>query len=171
MTIRAIWALLTGLAYLLATIPLTVAGFVLVPFAIWFGVERPSRITGRPIFTAPDWLGIYGNEQDGFDPAWAVETIYKGWPTFWRRYSWAAWRNAIRNLCFVDSLAFLHRPKGELVTRERKMGAVTFRIRYRGWMTELEYFTATRFGDFGPRLDHPDAWAGCDWAFRPFGRL
>ena len=169
--IRALWAILTTTVYWVAMIPLYLAGFVLVPFAIWFGVSRASRITGQRIFTAPDWLAVFGNEQDGFDPEWAIQTIYKGWPTFWRRYSWAAWRNKVRNLSFVPWLAFLHRAKGELVTREFKRGPLLFRIRTRGWMTELEYFTATRFGDIGPRLDQPDAWGGISWAYRPWGKL
>jgi len=161
-------ALCYATLYKLAFGLLALSGFVMVPFAIWFGVTRPSRLTGRVIFTAPDWLGVYGNEQDGFDPANAA-TLYEGWPTFWRRYSWAAWRNKIRNAPFVKALAWLHVPKGPLIVSERRVRKVLLRTRQRGWMIEFEYVGRRRFGDFGPRLDQP--FKQVSWAWRPWGRV
>ncbi len=166
---RILWALLSATLYWLATIPLALLGFVVVPFAIWFGVSRPSNLTGKLIVTAPNWLALWGNEQDGFDPEWAVATIYKGWPTFWRRYSWAAWRNKVRNLSFVPWLDFLHVPRGELHERQFALGRFTVRVRWRRWMTELEYIRGNRFGKFGPRLEQP--FNRVSWAMRPWGRL
>lgn len=170
--IRAVAAVVLALLYWLATIPLAMLGFVVVPFAIWFGVTRPSRLTGRPIFTAPDWLAIWGNEQDGFDPEWAVATIYKGWPTFWRRYSWAAWRNKVRNLSFVPWLGFLHRRANASEVHEREILAGRWRITVRWqswWMNELQYIRGYRFGKFGPRLEQQ--FGMVSWACRPWGRL
>lgn len=169
--LRAAWAIASATAYKLAFAPLAVAGFVLVPVAILFGVTRPSRLTGKTIFTAPDWLAWFGNEQDGYDPEWAVTTIYKGWPTFWRRYAWAAWRNKIRNVPFVPSLAWLHKPKGQLVWREARIFGVLVIVVWRGWMTELRCSKGRWFLDIGPRLDQPKEWGAVSWAFRPFGRL
>ncbi len=167
---RAVAAVVSALVYWLATIPLALLGFVVVPFAIWFGVTRPSQLAGKPIFTAPGFLSLWGNEQDGFDPQWAVDTIYKGWPTFWRRYSWAAWRNKVRNLCFVDGLAFLHRRSAFVSVHEFTIGKLRVRVRWQcWWMNELEYIWGERFGKFGPRLEQP--FGRVSWALRPWGRL
>ena len=169
LAMRAALTIAFATLYWLATIPLALLGFALVPFAIWFGVTRPSQLTGKPIFTAPDWLALWGNEQDGFDPPWAVASIYKGWPTFWRRYSWAAWRNKVRNLCFVDALSFLH-THGTVSIREVEFGGVLVRVRWSSWwMNELEYVAGKRFGKFGPRLEQP--FNRVSWAMRPWGRL
>jgi hypothetical protein len=171
-TARLLWCVATATAYKLTTLPLTVAGFFVVPFVIWRAEWHTSPLTGERIFGVPSGpLFLWSNAQDGLDPPWAVESIYKGWPTFWRRYSWAAWRNSIRNLPFVPWLSWLHLPKGELRVTEWTWRGARFRIRARGWMTEFEYFTAKRFGDFGPRLDQPDAWGAVSWAFRIAGRL
>jgi hypothetical protein len=167
--LRLIWALVTASLYWLATLWLALLGFVVVPFAIWFGVARPSKLTGRPIFTAPNALSLWGNEQDGFDPEWAVATIYKGWPTFSRRYSWAAWRNKVRNLPFVSWLDFLHLPQGELHQATLTVRQFTVHVRWRRWMTELEYIRGDRFGKFGPRLEQP--FSRVSWAMRPWGKL
>lgn len=186
--VRALWSVVTATLYQLATNPylqallLAVSGYWRVAvwlLAVWLALHalavalagwRESRIgTGR-IFTCPDWLFLLGNEQDGYLPAWYVERR-KGWPQWLVAFEWAAWRNKLRNLPFVESLAWLHRPAGALVVREKRIGAVTLRVRWRGWMTEVEHFTARRFGDFGPRLDQPDQWGGVSWAFRPWGKL
>lgn len=169
--LRCAWALLAALLYKLAMVPLVLAGFVLVPFAIWFGVHRKSRITGVDIFTAPDWLDLYGNEQEGYDSAFA-KSLHPTWPTFWRRYVWAAWRNKYRNLPFWRPLRWLHRPNPDssLKSRAWTWRGVRFRVSWRGWMTEFEWSRGSRYGDFGPRLDQPDSWGGVSWAFRPWGK-
>jgi len=168
---RIAWCILAAFLYKLATAPLKISGFLLVPVAIWFGRNQPDITGTRTIFSAPRWLFIYGNSQDGYDPPWAIETLYAGWPTFWRRYSWAAWRNAIRNLPFVPALAFLHKPKGELQWKQARIGGVLVTLLWRGWLTELKWSKGNRFGDFGPRLDQPESWGAVSWAFRPFGRV
>jgi hypothetical protein len=158
-------------AYKLATFPLRLAGYVLVPFAIWFGVTRPSKLTGETIFTAPDCLAIFGNEQEGYDPQWAIDNLYQGWPTFWRRYSWAAWRNAVRNLPFV--LPLFHKPAPDKFATFDVWTWEGFRVElwYRGWLTELKCSKGNWFCDIGPRLDQPEAWGAVSWAFRLAGRL
>jgi hypothetical protein len=165
---RAAWAVVAATLYKLAFAPVAIAGFVLVPLAIWFGVTRPSRLTGRLIFTAPDWLSLYGNEQDGYDPEWAVTTIYKGWPTFWRRYAWAAWRNKVRNLPFVPSLAWLHEPPTRATFDVRNVLGVRVEIWRAGWMCELKASRSGWFLDVGPRLDQ--GFEQVSWAFRLIGR-
>ena len=170
--LRAAWAIASATAYKLAFAPLAVAGFVLVPVAIWFGVTRPSRLTGKTIFTAPDFLAPWGNEQDGYDPEWAVTTIYKGWPTFWRRYAWAAWRNKCRNVPFVPWLAWLHRkdPDRFVVFDVWRIAGIRIELHWQGWMTELKASKGKWFLDIGPRLDQPTEWGAVSWAFRLIGR-
>lgn len=155
--------------FMLATAVLvvwTAANMVAIATADW----RQSRIGGGRIFTCPDWLFVLGNEQEGYLPPWYVERR-SSWPWWLIAFEWAWWRNKARNLPFVSWLKWLHVPKGELITTSRKLFGVDIRIRQRGWMVEVEYFTTTRFGDFGPRLDHPEEWGGVSWAFRPWGKL
>jgi len=186
---RICCALLSAAAYQLATNPyllalvLVLTGhwragvailavfLVLCALSVSFGVHRRSTFEPfLPIFTAPAWLFIFGNEQEGQDPLWYFAK-HPTWPRWLRAFVFCAWRNKLRNLPFVSWLAWLHRPAGRLEVRARTIAGVTFRIRWRGWMTELEWFTADYFGDVGPRLDQPDQWGGVSWAFRPWGRV
>lgn len=169
MILRAGMAVILATLYWLCTIPLALAGFVLVPFVIWTSKWHTSPLTGERIFGVPSGpLFLWSNAQDGLDPPWAVQSIYKGWPTFWRRYSWAAWRNKVRNLSFVPWLAFLHRPKGEIHTRVFRKGKWLVKVEWRGWMTEISYYRGQRFGKFGPRLEQP--FGHVSWAMRPWGK-
>lgn len=174
---RWLWCVVTATAYQILTLPMDLLGFVVVPFAIWFGVERPSRIyPDRTIFTAPDCLALYGNEQDGYDPPWAVESIYKGWPTFWRRYSWAAWRNKSSNKRFA--LTWLHQPPDPERIRFVQFGPGTW-LCWQGWRTNWHWTRAKSWTEIGWRYEPNDAkgvladdWRrhGCGVAFRPWGR-
>ena len=98
-------------------------------------------------------------------------SIHPTWGKFARRFMWAAWRNKARNLPFLSCLQWLHFPHGAMQVTERKVGAVTIRLRQRGWLTEVEYIGKKHYGDFGPRLDQPSEWGGVSWAFRPWGKL
>lgn len=185
---RIVRAMLVAAAYQVATNPFVLAGVLLLAgawnwaggvLAAWTALNilavatarwSQSRIGGGRIFTCPDWLFILGNEQEGYLPPWYVERR-RNWPWWLVAFEWVWWRNKARNLPFVSWLKWLHVPKGELITTSRKLFGADIRIRKRGWMVEVEYFTATRFGDFGPRLDHPDEWGGVSWAFRPWGKL
>lgn len=167
---RLLWCVASATAYKLATLPLTVAGFFVVPFVIWRSRWHTSPLTGEQIFGVPSGpLFLWSNAQDGLDPPWAVNTIYKGWPTFWRRYSWAAWRNSIRNLPFL--LPALHKPPAKpLRYWATEVRGWAVELWWRGWMTELRYSKGKRFGDVGVRLDHADRFGLCTWAFRLFGK-
>jgi hypothetical protein len=103
--LRFIWAFFTFAVYQVLMIPLNLLGFIVVPFAIWFGRVQPS-VFGTPIFSAPRALWLWGNQQEGYDSDFA-KALYPGWSTFWRRYSWAAWRNKTNNVRFVK---FFHPP-------------------------------------------------------------
>lgn len=175
--LRWVWCILCAVAYQILTLPLDIMGFVLVPFAILFGVRRPSRITGREIFTAPAWLGVWGNEQDGFDPEWAVNSIYKGWPVFWRRYSWAAWRNKSSNKRFYFT-SWLHQPPDS--DRIGFIEGDNWWLCWQGWAHNWQWFRKSSWTEIGWRYDPKDAdftdptdWRqwGCGVAFRPWGKL
>ncbi len=174
---RFAWAIFTWVLYLVFVSLLPSAlGFVLVPFAILFGVRRESRIApGRMIFTAPDWLGWWGNEQDGYDPEWAVTTIYKDWPTFLRRYSWAAWRNKASNVRFIT---WLHPPPDP--ERIAFIQHATWSLCWQGWLCHWEWHRAKGWTEIGWRYEPKDKqgvaaddWRrhGCGFAARLFGRL
>lgn len=185
---KILYAMTVALAYQVVSNPFVLAALLLLSghwqasawlLGAWIAVHvvavatagwRESRIGGGRIFTCPDWLFLFGNEQEGYLPQWYVERR-KGWPWWLVAFEWAAWRNKLRNLPFVPWLKWLHVPKGQLVMSRRVIFGVEVRTRQRGWMVEVEYFTRTRFGDFGPRLDQPDEWGGVSWAFRPWGKL
>lgn len=143
----------------------------------WFAVHVPavafsrwtvSPLTGARIRTAPRWLWALGNDQDGY---LARQYLHPTWPWWLVAFTECTWRNKLRNLPWYPGLQWLHRPAGRLEQRVARVGDILLSVRWRGWMTELEYFGPRRFGDFGPRLDMPDPWGGVTWAFRPWGRL
>lgn len=110
-----LWCVVSALVYYIVLLPLTLAGFFLVPIAFIFAEWRESRIyPGRHILAAPDWLFIYGNEQDGFIPEPShIPAYYAEWRfrfarwlpdgvrTFILAYLWAAWRNKVSNIRFL----------------------------------------------------------------------
>lgn len=150
---------------------LLVAYLLLCAASIVFGVHRKSRFEPFiPIFTAPDWLFVFGNEQEGQDPFW-YQMKHPKWPKWMRAFVFCAWRNKLRNLPFVTWLSWLHKPTGEMRVYHAAFLGSVFTIRIRGWMVELEEVRGKYFADIGPRLDQPDHWGGVSWAFRPAGRL
>ena len=174
-----IMVLATGIAGLLGhwlpgllvmAIVILVVWAVLNAVAVLFGKWRVSRLTGDLIYTAPDWLFVLGNEQEGYDSEFA-KSLHPTWPKFARRFVWAAWRNKARNLPFLNGLQRWHFPKGPLEVIEKRAGGVLYRVRKSGQMIEVEYIGTKYFGDFGPRLDQPEEWGNVSWAFRPRGRL
>lgn len=126
-----------------------------------------SPLTGLAIRTAPRFLWVLGNDQDGYLSRWGLHPTWRWWAV---AFAECAWRNKLRNLPFVSWLRWLHVPHGTLITREVQVLGLTLRMRARGWMTELEWIAGRHFGDIGPRLDQPDAWGGVSWAFRLWGR-
>lgn len=159
---------LPGLLVAAATILLVWT--LLNALAVIFGQWRVSRLSGDLIYTAPDWLFVLGNEQEGYDSEFA-KSLHPTWGKFARRFVWIAWRNKARNLPFVESLNWLHFPKGPTQVFEKTSKGILWRVRKRGWMIEVEYVGKKYYGDFGPRLDQPQEWGGVSWAFRPRGRL
>ena len=189
MILKALYCIPVALAYQVATNPFVLAP-LLALFGYWeagtvllavylllctlsiiFGVHRKSRFEPYiPIFTAPDWLFLFGNEQEGQDPFW-YQMKHPKWPKWLRAFVFCAWRNKLRNLPFVSCLSWLHKPVGELRVYHAAFLGSVFTIRVRGWMVEMEEVRVKYFADIGPRLDQPDHWGGVSWAFRPAGRL
>lgn len=184
--IRAPIGFLIALAYQVATNPYVIAGLLVLAghwkpatvllglwclshaLAVAFSRWAVSPLTGHTIRDAPGWLWALGNMQDGYV---SRQYMHPKWPWWLVAFTECAWRNKLRNLPWYPGLKWLHRPSGELREHNAAFAGLVFRIRTRGWLTEVEYFSRKRFGDFGPRLDQPDEWGGVSWAFRPWGRL
>jgi hypothetical protein len=187
---RLLWCVASATAYQIATNPfvlavgMAIAGFwpvaavLLLAYtagcigAVVTARDHASPLTGELIRSPPKgalfWL--FGDDQLGLFVPWHRAKYPKAMQWI-APFVWTFWRNKVRNLPFVPALKWLHQPKGELRVIEWAWGKVKFRIRTRGWMTEFEYFTASRFGDIGPRLDQPGGWGAVSWAFRIAGRL
>lgn len=103
MILRLVWAVISIATYELLTLRLTILGFLVVPLAIYRGQWQISPINGRTIFTAPRWLWLWGNLEDGYDPQWYREANPE-WGAFKRMYIWAAIRNSVNNLRFIKAL-------------------------------------------------------------------
>jgi hypothetical protein len=173
--LRWTWCILTSTAYQVLTLPLDILGAVVVPFAILFGHNQPDITGTKTIYSAPKWLWLWGNQQDGYDPEWAVNTIYKGWPVFLRRYSWAAWRNKSSNKRFI---LWLH-PAPE----PERIGFIQGRnwwICWQGWAHNWQWVRKKSWTEIGWRYEPKDAqgvaetdWRqyGCGVAFRLRGKL
>lgn len=145
MILKKAWATVSALAWWVVTLPLDIIGAVVVPFAIWFGHEQDDITGTKKIFSAPKCLWLWGNQQEGYDPPWAMETLYKGWGTFRRRYSWAAWRNRTSNLRFLGFLKV--DPTKVKVT---KQGNHTI-WQYKGWVL-WEWLRKKRYSKLGLRM-------------------
>jgi hypothetical protein len=192
MILRGVVALVVATAYQVATNPFLQAVLLaacghwqvgaallfvylaLCALAVTMRERRYSRLSGLEeveIVTAPEFLFIFGDEQQGWLPQWLVDKWPQWVPRWWIAFSCCAWRNKLRNLPFSAWLWWLHRPRGELVVRQYSVGKLTVIMRTRGWMCEIEYLYGRRFGDVGPRLDQPDQWGGVSWAFRPWGKF
>ena len=95
--LRLTWATLTWVTYQVAVIPLWLLGWIATPLAIWFGQWERSPITGARIYNAPQWLWLWGNDEDGLDPVW-YRVANPTWSPFKRMLIWNAWRNSVNNL-------------------------------------------------------------------------
>lgn len=190
---RLLWCVATATAYQVATNPyvfavlLAIAGhwragaalvlgwLALCAVAVATGVHRKSRLAGLEdvdIFTAHRYLGLLGDEQQGWTPPFLVAKWPRWAPLWLVAFSCCAWRNRLRNLPFVPSLAWLHRPEGETHTVHWTIGDIGLSLKSRGLFTELHWYWIEKrlFGDIGPRLDQPDQWGGISWAFRLVGK-
>jgi hypothetical protein len=162
--------------HVVAAFWLVAAWLLLCAVAVATGVRRKSRLAGLEevdIFTAHRYLGLLGDEQQGWTPQFLVDKWPKWAPLWLVAFSCCAWRNKLRNLPFLPSLQWLHRPDPDAlpIFDLWTIGGVRFELHWRGWLTELRASKGKWFLDIGPRLDQPDAWGGVSWAFRPFGRL
>ena len=90
-------------AFLFATLPFTVIGFFIVPIAILF--RKPDvSLEGKLIVNAPRWLWLWGNDEDGYEPAYYV-AMTPEWNRYVRMWVWAAWRNSFNNIRFIRWLS------------------------------------------------------------------
>ena len=138
--------------------------------AVLTAKQTVSPLTGKPIRTPTGMFWFFGNAQDGLWVDWHIAGYHKGLKWL-APFMWTWWRNKWRNLPLISSLKWLHFSAAPLQVKEHVVKSVLIRFRTQGWMAELEYVTARRFGKFGPRLEQPDEWGAVSWAFRPFGRL
>lgn len=128
----------------LCTWVLVFFGLLIVPVAIMFRQVIPSPIDGRPITTAPDWLWLWGNDEEGYcsqfakdngPPAWVAKLITS--PSF-SMWWWAAIRNTVDNLRFVRWLC----PPPDKNRIQFLQGA-WWALTWQGW---LHHLTVIKFG-------------------------
>lgn len=105
---RLTWAAFTWVLYDVASyVLLIVPGYFIVTLAIACRRRVYSPVlAGMTIVNAPKWLWIWGNDEDGLEPAWYVNAT-PGWNKYVRMWVWAAWRNPANNLRFIK---WLHPP-------------------------------------------------------------
>jgi hypothetical protein len=168
------WAGVSTILYDLAVLPLDIIGLFVTPVGIVLSKRRPSQVyPDRVIRVPPRWLWLWGNEQDGYDPADSSIPIgYVLWrrrffernPTPFRRfilrYLWAAWRNKTNNFRFLG----LFKPTKPIDTEFvgewtiSRSGALT--LVYREWPEKR------RFTKIGARITADWAHEGVNFAFR-----
>jgi len=161
---RFLWAIVSILAYELLTLPLTILGFVVVPVAIYRGRWQISPINGRTIYTAPRWLWLWGNDEDGYDPQWYREAN-PTWGPLRRMYTWAALRNSVNNLRFVK---LLNPPP---VPSRVKFAAINHNatLVWQGAFSRIIWTTRTHWYGAGWKYDPGDANGVSDTDWRRFG--
>lgn len=145
---RVIFGALTWVLHFLITMPLVVSGLVIVPVAYLTGQWQPSYITGKPIYNAPRWLWLWGNDEDGYLPEWYA-AAHPSWGRFRRAFMWAAIRNTVNNLRFV---LWLNPPQRVDLVRWETWGHFTFV--WQGWRSRLLYSSDS-------------LWVGIGWKYEP----
>ena len=99
---RLTYAVPMWVAYLILTLPLDLLGLPIVALAILFR-RNDTSVLGQPIISAPIWLALWGNSEDGYAPQWYTDAT-PTWPWWWRMWVWAAVRNRTNNLRFWKAL-------------------------------------------------------------------
>lgn len=101
--IAALLAIPLWLLYEACSGVLVLLGLFLVPVAIKLGSWWKSPINGQSIYSAPRFLWLWGNDEDGYKPAW-YRLITPTWSEWTRMYAWGAIRNPVNNLRFIKCL-------------------------------------------------------------------
>lgn len=100
-------AVLLWLAWLLASLLLSLLGLVLIPVSLltggWIVTRESQTIPGRTITTFDGPMWIFGNEEDGLAPEW-YRIANPGLSEFQARFKWSALRNSVNNLQRVPYL-------------------------------------------------------------------
>jgi hypothetical protein len=138
--------------------------FALSLAAVLFAVRRPSRIYPElEILTAPKWLHILGNEQEGYDSPFA-KSLHPTWKPFIRRFVWAAWRNKTSNVRFI---LWLH-PAPE----PERIGFIQGRnwwICWQGWAHNWQWVRSKSWTEIGWRYEPKDAQGVAETDWRQYG--
>jgi hypothetical protein len=165
------WAVLQSAVAWLVGLPLDLLGLLVVPFAILFGHNQVDITGTRIIYSAPKWLWLWGNQQDGYDPRdedipyqyaeWRREFGIKKYPRlrqFILRYLWAAWRNKTSNVRFLGLVV----PKKPI----KKIVGKNYVITTSGWLTHWLWTRKKSWTAFGARLDKGWTKYGTNFAMR-----
>lgn len=136
---------LLWIPYLIVSLILMVLGLLLVPIAIRFGQIIQSPINRTSIFTAPDWLWLWGNDEEGYDSDNARSKFRSDMTEWERMYRWAAIRNPIGNLRFVK---WMHPPQQAAKVQWVVRGNWAFI--YQGWLSRLVWNDFNRVYETGP---------------------
>lgn len=129
---RVLWcltfALIHEVVFYLTLFPL---GLILTPLAILMAREQVSPITGHQILNAPRCLWLFGNDEDGFAPAWYSQYRADLNPAV-RMFVWGAWRNPVNNLRFVR---WLYAPP--VLGQVRMVEWRGWLVLWQGWRTRI----------------------------------
>lgn len=158
---KAAWAVVQASVINLAQVPLDVLGAVVVPFAIWFGHDQPDITGTKTIFSAPKWLWLWGNQQEGYDAPKSLE-LHPTMGAFKRRWLWAAWRNRTSNFRFLGWF----KPTKPVKVLSGGNWKITTSGMLAHWLwdhPEKKKFTA-----FGARIDKEWSAYGANFAWRPY---
>lgn len=151
-------------------VPLAIIGLFAVPVAIVCRHSEWSLITGQWITNAPRWLWLWGNDEDGFCSVEARRHYRPNWPLALNMWWWAAIRNPVGNLRFIQSLY----PPPE-ADRIRFLIAGSWVLTWQGWRHHLEWHVGGHIYTIGWKYYPTDAnpfaelgWRahGCGFALR-----
>lgn len=157
--LRIILGVISWTTYEVLSGVLMLAGLILIPVAIAYRQWVTSPLPmfdeyGRPatqprlITTAPSWLWLYGNDEDGFCPEW-YRVLHPAWHPWRLMFMWAAIRNPVNNLRFIKAL---HPPQRAAEVRWATWGSFT--LVWQGLLSRLIY-------------DGSDYWFAIGWKYYP----
>jgi hypothetical protein len=141
--------------YCLMNIVLIVLGFIAVPLAIEFGNWQMSNVKGILIYTAPRWLWLWGNDEDGYLSPEVFRHAKPTWSKWYTMFEWAAIRNNVGNLRFIK---LMHPPQRADKVRWVTVGSYTFV--WQGILGNLIHNDANRQAGAAP-------WWWFGWKYEP----
>jgi len=154
--LKALAGIVQAAVWWAVSLPLGILGLAVVPLAIKYGKVQKDITGTKNIFSAPRWLWLWGNQQEGYDSPKSL-ALHPNMSTFKRRWLWAAWRNKTSNLRFIG----LFKVDPSKVKSETKGNHTVSSYK---WMCCWEWRRKTRFTKLGARLTQDWARYGTNFA-------